>query len=102
MKAGTYYAIAAVLVLATLPMYRYIFARAREVDQSRVQLVEQASVRYVLREAQPGASYPSRVALLPGELCEAGVVVLASGNSYTQAVDSSGHAVRCEQGFALR
>jgi len=30
MRAGTYYAIAVLLVLATVPMYRYIFAHARD------------------------------------------------------------------------
>lgn len=101
MRAGTYYAIAAVLVLATLPMYRYIFQRARELDRPQSSPVVQV-LPVVVGTALSRVDQQTRVPLLPGELCEGGVVVLVSGNAYTQAVDASGHPVRCEPGFLLR
>lgn len=101
MRAGTYYVIAAVLVLATVPMYRYIFRRAHELDVPQAARIAERSLDPAVYVHQPSVDH-QRVPLLPGELCEGGVVVLASGNSYTQAVDVSGHPVRCVPGFVLR
>lgn len=101
MRAGTYYFLAGVLVLATLPMYRYIFKRARQLDhQSPVHVAQQPRVLYSYVPSKR-VSAPTRTPLLPGELCEGGVVILVSGNTYTQALDVSGNAVRCSAGFVI-
>jgi hypothetical protein len=100
MRAGSYYALAAVLVLATVPMYRYIFQRARELDrpqETRVVYAVSAPVSYVPPPPRPEARTP--LALLPGELCEGGVVVIQNGNAYTQA-GSPGHPLACSGRFA--
>ncbi|GGY20912.1 hypothetical protein GCM10008098_11980 [Rhodanobacter panaciterrae] len=101
MRAGSYYALAAVLVLATVPMYRYIFQRSRELERPLPRAVQVSDVS-PLRDLPARIVEPSRMPLLPGESCMGGVVVLVSGTTYTNAVDGSGHAVRCEAGFVLR
>lgn len=104
MRAGTYYAIAAVLVLATLPMYRYIFQHARELDRPppvAVPLpapVEPPASVLVARSPSPMAG----PALMDGEECHGGYVFLVSGTAYRQAVGAGGRPVRCEGRNLLR
>ncbi|MET4567822.1 hypothetical protein [Rhodanobacter soli] len=102
MRAGTYYAIAAVLVLATLPMYRYIFQHARELDtpvSSAVAIVQAPAVVLAARSAPPSSGPP----LMPGEECHGGFVFLVDGSSYRQAVGVGGRPVRCDsRGLLLK
>lgn len=98
MRNGTYYTIAALLVLATVPMYRYIFHRARELDRSPV-----PSVLYVASsQIVPEPATSGRMLLMPGETCVGGVVVLVSGSTYTQTNGADGRPVRCAGGYAYR
>jgi hypothetical protein len=99
MRAGTYYAIAAVLVLATVPMYRYIFQRARELDRPQASSVVQVRTVEPVHAVAPRLDARSPLALLPGELCEGGVVVIQNGNAYTLA-GSPGHPLSCSGRFA--
>jgi hypothetical protein len=92
MRAGTYYTIAAALVLASLPMYRYIFAHAHDADRPV----------YVVQPDSSSAPSSQRLPLMPGERCIGGVVVLVNGTSYTQADGPDGHPVRCAEGYAYR
>lgn len=106
MRAGTYYAIASVLVLATLPMYRYIFQRARELDHpppAPLPLSTPAVRPVALMEQPPAAVLASRPpspvvgpALMPGEECHGGYVFLVNGTAYRQAVGADGRPVRCD------
>jgi len=105
MRAGSYYALAAVLVLATVPMYRYIFQHARELDRPvpaavpvsahalrAVAPVEAPAAFLAARSAPP----PSGPPLMPGEECHGGFVFLVDGSSYRQAVGVGGRPVRCD------
>ena len=99
MRNGTYYAIAALLVLATVPMYRYIFHRARELD------LPSPPSAVVYASSPPVAMSPassSRMPLLPGEICVGGVVVLVSGSTYTQTNGADGRPVRCDGTYTYR
>lgn len=105
MRAGTYYAIAAVLVLVTLPMYRYIFQRARELDHPPPASVPLAvpAVRPVALVEPPAPVLadrpPSPVmgpALMPGEECHGGYVFLVNGTAYRQVVSAGVRPVRCD------
>ena len=90
MRPHTYYLIAALLVLATVPMYRYLFTHASETDQSQSAVV---SERY-----QSPATTAEPRQLLPGETCKEGLVYLANGNRYVLAKGSGGVAVHCRAG----
>lgn len=105
MRAGTYYVIAAVLVLATLPMYRYIFQRALELDRPPLAAVPVSTpaLRAVASVDAPAAVLAAPRApssgvptLLPGEECHGGYVFLVDGSSYRQAVGTGGRPVRCD------
>lgn len=93
MRPQTHYLIAALLLLATIPMYRYIFTHARETDYSpstisRDAIAEPPSRAPVL-SAQVGL-------LLAGEVCKDGTVYLASRNGYVRAQSSEGNVVHCQ------
>ena len=100
MRASGYYVVAGLLVLATVPMYRYIFARARALD--RQQPAAAIASRPVVSSLPPmaygslEAETSARVPLLPDELCEGGVVILVTGSTYTQMADGQGRPSRCE------
>lgn len=90
MRAGTYYVISAVLVLATVPMYRYIFHRARQLDQP--ELVQSAPVAF---SPEPRSTVDHRP-LMRGEECHGGYVFFVNGSSYSQAFGPGHVAVRCD------
>ena len=93
MRASGYYAIAIALFVATIPMYRYIFERSRSVGEpAPVYVASGASGHDALNLALPDWQAKP---LLPGEICEAGFVVLVSGSTYSQALDQQGRAVAC-------
>lgn len=93
MRSSTYYAIAALLFLATVPMYRYILQRAGRPDVAPVHVQSQPA-RFQQPIQQPAAHQPR--SLLDGERCVGGVVVLVSAHSYTSAVGQDGRPVKCE------
>lgn len=97
-----YYAFAVLLTAATFPMYRYMFLHAGDARGSSVVAVAQPSV-YSVADVQPSVSADAlvRKPLLPGELCEAGYVVLKHGHSYTQGFDRYGHPSRCEGSYLV-
>lgn len=101
MRAGAYYALAIALVLVTVPMYRYISVKSREVpdpDRSGHLRVIASSV-----PSEP-VSVPlvRELRLLPGEQCVAGYVLLVNGSTYSQVVDGSGQRARCVGNRVLR
>ena len=100
MRAFGYYAIAAVLFVATIPMYRYIFARtkAMAVPEPVYVLPGQSSSDLAYLASRESQHKP----LMSGEICEAGFVVLVSGSTYSQALDQQGHAVACLGRYTLR
>lgn len=98
MRAGFYYVISAVLVLATVPMYRYIIERARAVDAHPQPLTVQP-----VRVVPPvSADTAGLVPLMRGEECHGGYVFVVSSNTYVQAVDANGVAARCSGRFLAR
>lgn len=100
MRAAGYYAIAVALFAATIPMYRYIFQRPTEARFSEpVHPVYQATTPESLRLA---LAQPEARLLMPGEICEAGVVVLVSGSTYTQAVGPDRRSVACSGRYIVR
>jgi len=100
MRASGYYAIAIALFVATIPMYRYIFERSRSVGEpAPVYVASGASGHDALNLALPDWQAKP---LLPGELCEGGVVVLVNGSTYTQARSQDGHSVLCSGRYTLR
>lgn len=95
-----YYLGAVLCSLATIPMYRYMFAHASDGRQSAVSPV--AYQRIVYAQSAPVASPgPSLKPLLPGELCEGGYVILRNGNVYTQGIGADGRPARCSGGFLI-
>lgn len=84
MRPGTYYAIAGLLLAATVPMYVYMFRRARPVA-----VAAPAVVPVLRREG------PRPVRLMPGEQCYAGVVFQVTGASAVQLFDAMGRPVPC-------
>jgi hypothetical protein len=90
-----YYAVAVVISLLTIPMYRYLFAHANDVRPVAVYVDRGDSSSVV------AAPLPVRKPLLPGELCEAGYVVLKNGSSYTQGLDSAGRPSLCVDGYLI-
>ena len=99
MRNQTYYLIAALLVLATVPMYRYIFTHAGESDFSQ-STVTRAQVR-LARSHGPLTTAEPRL-LLAGEICKAGLVYLANGHGFLPAKNSDGAAVPCRENHLVR
>lgn len=89
MRSALYYAIAAFLVLASVPMYRYILSRT-------------STVRHPAPAPVIPAPVVSVVPLLPGEVCRAGFVYIVRGNVQMPAVDVAGRSVRCTDVGAVR
>lgn len=98
MRSGTYYVIAGVLLFSTIPMYRYIFQRSRELSSGRPEVVFRLPP---LKLAPLRTSARPRHVLLSGEECHGGFVFIVQGSSYTQAVTVDGHSARCESGYYL-
>ena len=98
MRHKTYYVIAALLVLATVPMYRYTLNHAREVDHA-----QSTMSREHVPFAQPQAPLPANQPrpLLAGEICKAGLVLLVGAGGYVPAKDSDGVAVHCKAGHVV-
>ncbi|MEO9228122.1 MAG: hypothetical protein ABI216_04075 [Devosia sp.] len=95
MRPHTYYLIAALLVLATVPMYRYIFTHASETDDSRSTVSrEQVALQRFQAPVTTGGSRP----LLPVATCKQGVLYLVDGNGYLAAKGADGVAVHCRAG----
>lgn len=93
MRNQTYYLIAALLVLATVPMYRYIFARAREMQRSQTAITsEPALVDGRKTRATPAQLRPP----VASEICKDGLVYAAYEGSYQQARGYDGVAVPCQ------
>lgn len=89
MRSAVYYVIAALLVLASVPMYRYILSRTS-----------------TLRHPAPAPVIPapvvSVVPLLPGEVCRGGAVFIVRGNVQIPAVDVAGRPSRCTDAGMVR
>lgn len=98
MRHQTYYLVAALLVLATVPMYRYIFTQAREIDRSQSTV---SSERVPLELSQAPVTEGEQRPLLTGEICKEGLVYLADGNGYLLANGSGGVAVHCRAGHLV-
>lgn len=92
MRPQTYYALAALLVLATVPMYRYILAQARESAYSQSPVYQEHAPFSLPRT--PLAAVNQRP-LLAGEICKEGVVYLTDRNGYVPAKSSAGVIVHC-------
>lgn len=94
MRSAIYYVVAVLLVLATVPMYRYIIvhARAGAADRpvSSVTVVPVTSPRVERLGVQP---------LAHGQQCHGGYVFWVSADTYVQAMDARGVALRCENGM---
>ena len=99
MTGRGYYALAALLVLATVPMYRYMYVASRpKLDLSApAVMVRRVPVSVPVPVVEP----LRRVPLLPGERCYGGVVILVNGQTYTQVSDVAG-PVRCSGRVAWR
>ena len=98
MRHQTYYVIAALLVVMTIPMYRYIFARARELDQSATAPTSQPTpVQH--RYAPVATDQPPP--LLAGETCRDGFVYLVDGADLREAKGYQGGPVLCHAGHLL-
>lgn len=95
MGTKTNYTIAAACLLATLPMYRYLYDRAVEPKRSVSVVIVQPA------EASP-LFVPEPEPLAANERCVGGVVIGVNGNVYTQAVALDGHAARCEGRYRVQ
>jgi hypothetical protein len=93
MRAGGYYVVAGLLVLATVPMYRYIFQRARALDRSPPAAVVSPPV---VRTVVARVPQYRRIPLMAGERCVGGVLLTVSGSTYTQFSGADGRPVRCD------
>ena len=101
MKAWTYYGLSVLLVLATVPMYRYIFRRSAELQQAQ-QTAQGMPLRVATLQPPPLDPPPSHpVRLLKGELCAGGVVVSVQGTTYTDLLTGSGRPARCAGRYLL-
>ena len=98
MRPYTYYLIAVVLLLLTVPMYHYIFTHGRVTDYSQ-STVAREHVSLARSKAPVAATKPRL--LLSGEICKHGLVYLASGNGYVPAKSFSGAAVQCRAGHVV-
>lgn len=95
MRSGMYYVLGLLLLLATVPMYRYILHRANRPD-----VPAQPRFTYLTSPPPPVRPplQPPSQPLSRDELCEGGVVVRVRGNVYTQELTLSG-SVRCAAGL---
>lgn len=106
MSNRAYYVLAALLLLATVPMYRAMWRSAHPAAE----LPSQDPVRDPLKHSVQRVVVPepvvrqvgslSQVPLLAGERCYGGVVVMVNGSTYTQVSDAVG-PMRCSGRFAL-
>lgn len=102
-----YYAVAVLLTLVTIPMYRYMLVHVhdRPSEARAVALPE----RVAFASDEPSgvavqvvsAPAPLLRPLLANELCEAGYVILKSGNAYTQGIGPDGQSARCAGRFLI-
>lgn len=93
-----YYVVAVALSLATIPMYRYMFAHAADSRLPASPVIVHQQLAYTAPVVASGTALKP---LLPGELCEAGYVVLKNGNAYTQGIGPDGHPARCVGGSVI-
>ena len=85
------YVLAALLLLASVPLYRYIIARGQAADAVPPERVVHVETPVIVQAPQPRL-----LPLLAGERCIGGMVVLVNGSTYTQAVDADGRVAHCE------
>lgn len=89
----SYYAIAALLVLASFPMYRYILSSPMKTT------VPEGAADSEAGSSDPAGTAPSAAQtrpLLAGEICRNGFVYLATENGYEKATSGHGVVVRCD------
>jgi hypothetical protein len=108
MRPWAYYALSGVLLLVTVPMYRYIFVQAAGVPVPRAApdgpspfssaSVTQARVLEVSR-IRAADAYARR--LSPDMRCVGGVVIKVEGSTYSQ-VGTRAYPVRCSGRWADR
>jgi hypothetical protein len=97
MRASIYYGIAVILLLATVPMYRYVYRMA---TAGASQLVVPAPARIVVRDMRPVPAVDQvvdnsrRRPLGANDRCIGGVVVNVQGTVYTES------GLRCADGYA--
>ena len=82
MRPGTYYVIAGLLVVATVPMYAYMF---RHAGRSSV----------AVQPVRPAVHSTRPVRLMPGERCYSGFVFQLTAASAVQLFDAAGQPVAC-------
>lgn len=89
----SYYAIAALLVLASFPMYRYILSSTIETAAPERMATSETSSS---KPAGMALSAAQLRRLLAGEICREGLVYLATEHGYQKATSGHGGVVRCQ------
>lgn len=88
-----YYAIAALLVLASFPMYRYMLFATMETAPPERMATSDTGSRTPARKALSATQPPQ---LLAGEICRDGLAYLATEHGYQKATSGHGGVVRCQ------
>jgi hypothetical protein len=96
-----YYLWAVLMTSFTIPMYHYRYAHASDDRPQPAYAAASPSSFYDAVPQPPAASGLARKPLLPGQLCEAGYVILKHGNAYTQGRDAAGRPARCMNGYRI-
>lgn len=102
------YVLAGLLVLATVPIYRYIIRHARA-DVAREQAVSvqpnlspaAGSVTYIQRPPIPESPQSVLVDPPAGVRCYGDAAIAIKGSAYTQAAGPDGRPLRCVGGKVL-
>lgn len=94
MGSKGYYALAVVLLLATVPLYRYIYERSTQIDvpsepASRVSSRQQSVIaqqknNQAVERLFQALDASQRQRLQPNQRCYGGVVIEVRGTTYTQ------------------
>lgn len=108
MKAWGYYAISAVLTLATLPMYRYMILHAHDSERSTVSVADSvplaAPPRHWMSEQEGDRMlrrvYPDKYVLSKNQHCYGGAIVEKNGTTYTSINGLGGVHATCANGYS--
>jgi hypothetical protein len=114
MKAWGYYTVAALLTLATFPMYRYMYIHAHEHDALPVSSAQESPppVSYIrtstgrlLPQTPPDVQrqvlrYFDRIRLAANQRCYGGAIIEKNGSTYTSVNGVDGRHATCKNGFS--